>query len=137
MQIDYSAIGVFLNASLTPLPWWPKKPGLTFEPALKPRAGLEDRGHPKWWAAQSALLICHSLLWHPTISFSSRDSSCNELRCNLETQSPVSALRPEARSLWLPGCSAIACQMLDCVAEGGFRTRQKWSYRPLRGWRRL
>ena len=48
MQIDYSAIGVFLNASLDPLPWWPKKAGLTFEPALKPRAASEDRGHPKW-----------------------------------------------------------------------------------------
>lgn len=53
VQIDYSGIGVFLNASLTPLPWWPKTPGLTFEPALKPQAAVADRGHPKWYGPAS------------------------------------------------------------------------------------
>ena len=72
MQIDYSAIGVFLNASLTPLPWWPKKPGLTFEPALKPRAGLEDRGHPQMVGSSECLahlsqpaLASHNIILFP------------------------------------------------------------------------
>ena len=48
-QIDYPAIGIFLNASITPLPWWPKRAGLTFEWSLKPRGSMQDRNHPKWW----------------------------------------------------------------------------------------
>ena len=137
MQIDYSAIGVFLNASLTPLPWWPKKPGLIFEPALKPRAGLEDRAHPKWWAAQSSLLICLSLLWQSTMSVYSACSDCNDLLYKPETESPVLAWRPKPRLSWFTGCLASACQSLACVAEGGSQTRQRWSCRALRGWRRL
>ena len=48
-QIDYPSIGIFLNASVTPLPWWPKREGLTFEWALRPQGSMADRAHPKWW----------------------------------------------------------------------------------------
>ena len=48
-QIDYPSIGIFLNASVTPLPWWPKREGLTFEWALRPQGSMVDRNHPKWW----------------------------------------------------------------------------------------
>ena len=48
-QINYPAIGVFMNATISPLPWWPKREGLTFKWALTARAGMEDRTHPRWW----------------------------------------------------------------------------------------
>ena len=96
-----------MNASLTPLPWWPKKPGLTFEPALKPRAGLEDRGHPKWWGAQSGLPLCYSLPRHLILSFSSSCSGCNELGYNVEIELPVPAWPPENRFSWSIRLSGI------------------------------
>ena len=49
MQINYPAIGVFMNATIVPLPWWPKREGLIFKWALTARAGMEDRTHPRWW----------------------------------------------------------------------------------------
>lgn len=49
MQINYPAIGVFMNATIAPLPWWPKREGLIFNWALTARAGMEDRTHPRWW----------------------------------------------------------------------------------------
>ncbi|BDA47928.1 probable arabinosyltransferase ARAD2 [Coccomyxa sp. Obi] len=47
--INYPAIGVFMNATIAPLPWWPKREGLTFKWALTARAGMEDRTHSRWW----------------------------------------------------------------------------------------
>ncbi len=53
-----------MNATIAPLPWWPKREGLTFKWALTARAGMEDRTHPRWWypeVPQNMLLPMESM----------------------------------------------------------------------------
>ena len=53
-----------MNATIAPLPWWPKREGLTFEWALRARAGMEDRTHQRWWypeVPQDVLLPMESM----------------------------------------------------------------------------
>jgi hypothetical protein len=49
---------------MEPLPWWPKRPGLTFQWTLTPRGSMEERAHPRWWfldAPEDILQSAHSM----------------------------------------------------------------------------